>query len=78
MLLLIGCHVKVLPFNIVAVNICPKLSKAQSAGCNLIVEDNEAEPHPVKYSTPAKVAWADRVPATALVIPVRSLVEIPV
>ena len=50
LLLCMGCQVKVLPLCMVAVSICPKLSKDQLAGSNVTDDDQDASPHPVKTS----------------------------
>ena len=75
---LIGFQEKDLPFFTVAINCSPKLSKDHDAGSIVSVCDKEASPQAVKNSTPAPLEWADLVPAVALVIPVKSLVDIPV
>ena len=75
---LIGFHSKVLPFLIVAISFSPKLSKDHEAGSIVSVWEREASPQPVNTSTPDPLKWADLVPAVALVIPVKSFVEIPV
>ena len=78
----IGSQVKVLPSNIVATKVCPKLSNDQSADGNTTVLAEEACPHPtnpVVSSTIAPLECADLVdPLAPLVIPVRSFDDLPV
>tara|TARA_B100001939_G_scaffold275193_2_gene243246 strand:- start:75 stop:440 length:366 start_codon:yes stop_codon:yes gene_type:complete len=74
----IGFHSNVLPFLTVAINICPKLSKDHAAGSKITFDVKDLSPHAVKNSTDAPEECADLVPATSLVIPVKSFVDIPV
>ena len=74
----IGFHEKVLPFFTVAIKVCPKLLRDQPAGSRVTFVVKDCCPHPIKYSTEAPLACADLVPATSLVIPVKSFEDIPV
>ena len=78
----IGSQVKVLPSKTVATKVCPKLSKDQSAEGRTTVLAEEASPQPTNpavSSTMAPFECADLVdPLAPLVIPVRSLDDLPV
>ena len=81
-------HVNVLPFAIVAIRTCPKLSRLQRPGSSTTVDAFTALPNPEKFVAfvtvaPLLCACPFDVPTVAvpfapLVIPVKSLELIPV
>ena len=79
---LLGFHSKVLPSWTVAISIVPKLSNAKLAGSKVTSVVADALPHATKLVasvTTASSSCAARVePKAALVIPVKSLLEMPV